>query len=320
MSGVTSATGGFLGQLANNSAAVKRQLEAAQVQQSTGYVSDSYSGLGSGARTSLDLSPAVQHLQVWQGNIDTATSKLGLTQTVLTQISSIASDFYARTNALGDAGVSEAGTIGTAAKSALAQVSQLLNTRDGNVYIFAGQDTSNPPLPSTDPAVVGAAVLASDTATAPFSATIGTSVPQIEVGDGQRVPVGALANQNTQATSAAPTTGSYARDILRALASLATVTNSTQGAAVADDTRARLRSAIGAISDETGALGNVQADLAKRKDSLAATQTALSGQLANAQDVDIAATFTRVSALQTQLQASYQVLAGAKGLSLANYL
>ncbi len=315
MSGLTSVTGGFLGQLANNSASIKRQLDAAQVQQSTGYVSNTYSGLGSSTRTSLDLSPAVQQLQTWQSNIDTATGRLAVTQTALTQITSIASDFFARTNALSDAGASQAGTIGAQARSALEQVAQLLNTKIGDVYVFAGDDTANAPVPKTDAATLIAAVQSGGPG--PFSPTIGGAVPpQIEVGDGQQVPVGVVADRNTLTS----TSGSYAHDILQALASLAGVTPATDNATISSNARGLLGGAISAIANESGALGNVQADLAKRRDSLAAMQTVLSGQLANAQDTDLAATLTRVATLQTQLQASYQVFAGAKNLSLANYI
>ena len=38
------------------------------------------------------------------------------------------------------------------------------------------------------------------------------------------------------------------------------------------------------------------------------------------EDVDLAAALTRVSALQTQLQASYQIIAGGRNLTLARYL
>lgn len=315
------ATGGpsLLAALAENSGLVRQQLAAALQQQSTGKVSDTYAGLGSAVRTSVDLRPALQHTQVWQTNIDTASSRLDVTQTALKQISAIAANFYAQTATINDINGAGAASLADDAKAALQQVSQLLNTRDGNTYVFAGQNPDTAPLPSTDPAVVGAAVLASDTATAPF-ASLGTAVPQVEVGDGQTVAVGLLANQNTLATSEAPTTGSYARDLLRGLATLSNLTSGTATLAVGADTRARLGSVVKALATETGALGTVQADLAARKDTLAATQTALTQQVSNVEDVDPAAVLTRVSALQTQLQASYQVIAGVKSLTLANFI
>ena len=312
---------GLLQRLAQNATTLKAQLDTELQRQSTGLVAQDYAGLGTDARTSLDLRPAMQHQQVWQHNVDALSSRLTITQSTLTQITSIASTFYAQVNNLNGLSDSVAANIGVSAKAALTQVAQLLNTKAGDVYVFAGQDTANPPLPSTDPAVLGPALLASDVPTdPPFSATIGTATPEVEIGDGQRLPAGLLANQNTLAISAAPTTGSYMRDIMRALATLATVTDAPSGQAVAADTRTRLASAIGAIGSESGALGNLQAEMQTRQAALATTQTALDKQVSNVEDVDMAATLTNISALQTQLQASYQIIAGVKNLTLSSYL
>lgn len=310
----------LLTRLADNSNAVKRQLDVALQQEGTGKITDAYAGLGTGLRTSLDLRPALQHLQTWQDNIDRASTRLDVTQSALKQISAIAHEYYAKTNDINSVGVSEVSSIAVTAKQALEQVAQLLNSKAGDIYVFAGQDTANPPIPNTDPAAVGADLLASDTATPPFSTTIGTAVPTVEVGDGQRVQVGLLANANTLSTSGAPTTGSYMRDVMRALATLANLTDGPTAQATAADVRLRLRSAIGAMADETGALGDIQSGLATRKATLAATQTATAKQVSNAEDIDMAATLTKISSLQTQLQASYQLIAGAKGLSLVNVL
>ena len=312
--------GALLTRLSDNSAAVRRQLDAATVQASTGRIAETYAGLGAGARTSLTLRPQVTQAAAWQANIDGAGGRMDVAQSALRGISAIAADFYAKAGAINGLIPSEAASIAATARVALAQVSQLLNSRYGDTYVFAGQDTANPPIPDTSPAVVGAAVLASDTATAPFSATLGTVPPTVEVGEGQRVQVGLLANRNTLTPSAAPTTGSYLRDVLRALATLTTATAGPGLQALAADTRTRLESAIDAMGIEAGALGDVQSSLSARKAQLTETVTALGNQVSNAEDVDLAATLTRVSLLQTQLQASYRLIAGAKDLSLARFL
>lgn len=320
MIGATAPEPGLLARLTQAGSLVRQRLDAALEQQSSGHVADSYGGLGTLARTSLDLRPALRHHQVWQANIDQAAGRLDATQAALTRIGGIAAEFYARTNDVNHTGTSEVASLAAAAKQALEQVAQALNTRVGNAYVFAGQDTDTPPVPDTDPAVVGAALLASDTATAPFSANIGAALPTVEVGEGQRVATGVLANRNTLAVSAAPTTGSYMRDVMRALATLATLVDGPGVEAVAADTRTRLYGAIGAMSNETGALGDLQRGLETRKVALAATETALTKQVSDIEDVDMAATLVRVASLQTQLQASYQVIAGARDLSLARFL
>ena len=313
-------TYGLLGVLVQDSATVSSQLSAATQQSATGKVADSYAGLGAAARVSLDLRPQLAQQATWSANIDSATARLGVAQSALAAISGVASDFYAKMPSLNGLSPGAAAGVAAQARTALEQVAGLLNSKVGNTYVFAGQDTANPPVPDTSAAALVTALLASDTAAAPFSATIGTAVPTVEVGDGQRQPVGVLATANTLVASAAPTTGSYVRDIMRALATLSTATDGPGLQAVAADTTARLKSAISAAASEAGVLGNVQAGLATRKTQLAETQAALAAQVSGAEDVDMAATLTQVSALQNQLQASYRLISGSKALTLAQYL
>ena len=316
--------GGLVGQLTLNSDTIRARLNTALEQESTGKIAGNYGGLGAaGARPRLDLRPAEQHLQTWQHHIGTASARLGVAQSALTQIGSIAAKFYAQTNNINNVGDSEVSSIAATAKVALQQVAQFLNTKSGDVYVFSGQDTATPPLTSTDPSVIGPELLATPPTTAPFSSTIGTAVPTVEVGEGQAVQVGLLANQNTLATSQPPTSGSYIRDILTSLATLANLTDgptASTASTTAASVRSTLGSAVTALSDEQGALGYLQSGLTTRQATLAATQTALSQQVSNAEDVDAVATLTTVQSLQAQLQASYQLIAGVKSLTLSSYL
>lgn len=310
----------LLSSLVESSATVRGQLTQVQQQVASGKISETYAGLGNQARTSLDLRPAISHYGVWQSNINAAPGRLDVTQSALSSISSIAADFFARSNSIDTTDAIAVGGIATQARAALQQVAGLLNSKSGDLYVFAGTDTNNPPVPNTDPAVVGSSVLASDTARAPFSTTLTGTVTQIEVGEGQFVHVGVLANANSLAVSQAPTTGSYMRDTLKALASLAGLTTGTGAAATAASARGYLNSAISAMATETGALGQTAKSLTQRQTGLAQISTALTTQLSSVEDVDLAAAITKASALQTQLQASYQIIAQSKSLSLANFL
>lgn len=310
---------GQMVRLLSQSAGVRRQLTQANQQVASGRIAETYAGLGTGARVSLNLRPQIAHETAWQANIDRASGRLEATQTALKGISEIASDLYARTNTLNGLNPSEADSVAALARQGLERVAQLLNTKVGDVYVFAGQDTGTPPVPDTSVAALAGPLLADDPV-APFSATIGTTPPQIEVGEGERVTAGLLANRNTLTTSAAPTTGSYMRDIMRGLAALTTVANGPALQSVAADTRTRLSGAVSAIVLEAGALGGVQAGLATRKTQSQATATALEAQVSDAENVDLAETLTRVTGLQTQLQASYQIIAGVRDLTLSRYL
>ena len=119
-------------------------------QASTGLIADNYAGLGTGAPVSLDLQPQIANLQTWQNNVDAATGRMSVAQSALTQIQSIAADFYAQLNNVQGVNASAVDTIAASARDALSQVASLLNTQDGGVYVFAGQDTANPPVPDRD--------------------------------------------------------------------------------------------------------------------------------------------------------------------------
>ncbi len=307
-------------QLLSRSGSVRQQLTDANQQASTGRVAETYGGLGAGARVSLDLRPQIAHQQGWQTNIDSASGRLEVTQSALKGIKDIASNLFAQINTLDGLSPSAASSVASLAGQGLERIAQLLNSKVGDVYVFAGQDTSNPPVPTTNAAALTSALLATPATNAPFSTTLGTTAPTVEVGEGERVQVGLIANKNTLAVSQAPTTGSYIRDIMTALATLTTATNGPTLAATAATARAQLSSGLSAVGLEAGALGNLQADLKSRKEQSATTVTSLQAQVSGAEDVDLAGTLTRVASLQTQLQASYQVIAGLRDLTLSKYL
>lgn len=310
----------FLSRLVSNTATIRDQLDQTQEQVASGYLSDSFSGLGNQARTSLTLTPAIANQTAYSKNIDAAQGRLDVTQSALTSISSVASKFFAEINTYNANDPDSTQILAAHAKAALQQVGNLLNSKLGDIYVFAGQYTDQAPVPNTDPAVLSASLTSSTTGPAPFSSSIGTTVPTIEVGNGDTVQVGLLADKNTLATSTGVTTGSYIRDTLTALAQLAGLSTSSTASTDVTTARGYLTSAVSAIATEAGSLGNIQSSLTTRQTNITSLTTALKKQLSSAQDVDAAAAITKASILQTQLQASYQIIAGAKSLSLANYL
>jgi flagellin-like hook-associated protein FlgL len=231
-----------------------------------------------------------------------------------------------------------------------------LNTQDGDNYLFAGQDTANAPVPSgnnilssgfylqINAAVAGlsangasattAATLtiasSNATGTSPFSTYLSQSVSAIsatvvQTGEGGTVQTGLLASGNSVAVSSGTsTTGSYMRDLMRALATLGSMTSSQVNdpgfGALVQDTSASLTGVVSAMATDAGVLGNTQANLATTKTQLSATTTALTGQLSSVQDVDMAAALSKLTSMQTQLQASYRLITGENSLSLMNFL
>jgi flagellar hook-associated protein 3 FlgL len=351
-----------------NANTVKQQLDTLTNQASTGLIGNTYAGLGAGASVSLNLRPQIANLQTWQNNVDAANGQMSVTQSTMNSIESIASNFYAQLNNLEGVASSEIDSVAANARDALSQVANLLDTQDGGVYVFAGQDTGNPPVPDPDNilntgfytqintavtnlATNGAAATANTTfavansnaaGTSPFStwlsqpyATVQASLPTVQVGQTQTETIGIPASANGLIPTSAPgsttivggppaSTGSYMRDVLRALATIGSLSssqaNDTGFQDLVQDTRVSLNGAVTAMNEDIGVLGDVQSSITTTQSQLSDTQTALTAQASSAEDVDMAATLSQISLVQTQLQASYQLIAGQSGLSLVKFL
>src|ERR1700722_14742853 len=239
---ISSAAGASdFGQMANlisDSATVKQNLDNLTIQISTGLVSNTYAGLGSGAAVSLNLEPQIAALTTWQNNINQAASSMQVTQTAMTQMQQIAANFLAQTGNLEGSDASEVDSVAASARQALMQVADLLDTQDGNAYVFSGQDSGNPPVPQPNSilssqfytqiaaqvgqlgtqgaATTAANALAIAGSSAPGLSPFATYLsqlagsaqpPAIQIGDGQTASVGLLASSNSAVTSTGvPTT------------------------------------------------------------------------------------------------------------------
>ncbi len=357
MSGAIGSTGyGLLTQLLAGSNTVQQQLNTLTEQASNGLIGNTYAGLGNGAAIALDLQPQVAMLQTQQHNVDAATTRLNVTQTAMTQLQSIASTFVANMNNLPGANGSEVASIAAAARSALTQVVNLLDTQDGNTYVFAGQDSQSPPVPNPDGILSSGFATQISTAVAglttngaaatqtsilgiassnspgisPFSAYLSQpaaspQVPYIQVGPRQIVQTGILASANTAAVSTGPsTTGSYMRDLMSALATIGSLTpaqeNDPNFATLVQNSRTNLTGVVRTMAEDVGVLGDQQTRLINIQTGLSNTQTALTTQVGNVEDVNMASTLSQLTQTQTRLQASYQLIAGMAGLSLVKYL
>jgi flagellin-like hook-associated protein FlgL len=349
---------GLLATLTGDTNTIQTRLDTLTDQASTGSVSTTYAGLGSSASISLDLNPEIANLKTWQSNINAATGVMGVAQTAMTQIQQIASNLYSQLDGLQGTDGSEVDSIAASARDALSEVAGLLDTTDGNTYVFGGADSSNPPVPDPDDitssgfytqiaaavgnlGTAGADATASATlniassdatGTTPFSAymsqsaaTLQAEQPVVQTGQGQTTPIALLASANSAVTSSgSSTTGSYMRDLLRALATVGSLSSSQQSDAGFDDlvqdTRTSLNGAISAMASDAGVLGNRHSALTATQTELSDTQTALTTQLSGVQDVDMATTLSNISLVQTELQASYQMIETVSSLSLAKFL
>ena len=352
---------GMMSNLISDTASVKQKLDQLTEQISSGLVSDTYGGLGASASVSLNLNPQIADLQTWQNNINAAAGTMQVTQTAMTQIQQIASNFLSQTENLEGSDSSEVDTIAASAQQALVEVAGLLDTQSGDTYVFGGADSTNPPVPDPDSILSngfytqvaaqvqalgaqGASATITNTVGIASSNAVGTSpfsaymsqpasslqAPAIQVGQGQTATVGLLASANSFVTSQGTTTtpptstGSYIRDVMMALATMGSLSSSQVSDSgfqtLVQSTNATLTGAVSAMAEDAGVLGNTQTALTTSQTTMQDTATALTTQVGNVQDVDVAQAMTNLSLVQTQLSASYQVIASMSGLSLAKFL
>jgi flagellar hook-associated protein 3 FlgL len=346
-----------LGQLTADLTRIKLNFDTLTEQASSGLIANTYAGLGGGAPIALSLAPQIDSLQLAQTNIATASGPAQITQTAMTQIGSIAANLMSEMPTLDALSPSAVDTVAANARGALAQVADLLDSKYGDVYVFAGQDTSNPPVPNPDQVTTsgfytqisasvgnltlnGAAATVAATLTIASSTSFGTSPfsstylaqsassltpPAVATGEGQSRTLGLLASANIgPASTGTSTTGSYMLDLMRALATVGSMSSAQVSdpnfAALVADTRTSVTGAITAMNTDVGILGEQQSSLTSLSTTLGETQTALTGQLTTATNVDMAATLSNLSLMQTQLQESYQLIAADSGLSLARIL
>ncbi len=354
--GSTNASYGIMETLIASSKSVHQQLDTLTEQASTGMVSQTYAGLGSGAGVSVNLHPQLNQLQTYQNNINQAAATMQVTQSAMTQMQQIAATFVANMPKLNNLNAVQVDSVAANARAALSEVAGLLNSKDGNTYVFAGQDSSNPPVPSPSAILssgfytdINAAVtsLAANGASATTAATLATassnaagtspfsaymsqpasaiSAPVVQTGESTTVQVGLLASANSVASSSgSSTTGSYMRDLMRALATIGSMSSSQVNAsgfgALVKNTTDSLNGVVSAMATDTGILGNTQSNLTHVQTLLTATATALNGQVSSVEQVDMAATLSNLANMQTQLQASYKLIAGESTLSLVKFL
>lgn len=359
MSGITSISGQVYGpmtQIIDNSAATLAQMNKLTEQSSTGLVSQTYAGLGdSVAQTVLSVAPQITSANAQIAAINATTGPMTVQQNALTQISALTTGIVSQLSSLNTLDTSGVTTVTAAAQQALVQVANLLDTQDGGVYVFGGQDGGEPPVPdpnditssgfytqiqsaianlaSNGAASTSASVLATASSnaagTTPFSTglTASPGLPSVTLANGQQVTTGIAANSNAFVTSSGAgttSTGSYMRDILAGLASIASLTPSqisgTGFQSFLESTQSSLVAANDSLNDDAGVLGNIQTELATQATNLGTTVTALTNQVSNADAADAAATITQISTVQTALESSYQLIAGMKALNLAYYL
>ena len=339
-------------------AMLRSRFETLTRQISDGRVGPGLGDIAPAVPRAVDLRGEIARRAAYTTVIDRTLGQTQVAQNSLGALYAIANRAFELAQSASTANPQGVRAAATEARIALAQAAELLNTQYGGIYVFGGQDATRPPLPAAsaindsgmvqqvivavqglranDAATVWAATggaASSDTpGVTPFSdytsdparglADARASVPGA---DGQRVAVGLFANRNAGTTSTGETTGSWARDLLRGLATLSALGDDQLAQGTPFDTlmvslRSGLRAASGGIGQEQSALGVAEARLEDMRTDHASVTSILTVQLATIEDVDMAEVITRMQATQAQLEASYRAISMASQLTLTRFL
>lgn len=349
----------LLSRLDTDSAALRLRVELLTRQSGTGRKTDTIGDLAPQLPRALALRGEIGRREAYGSAIGEALGRATTTGAALQRLSDIASDFADDVAMKLDPNdTASLALVASRAKAAMVEVGQLLNSQSNGEYLFGGSDFANPPVPDPDGlpnsgmarqiaaavASLGggnAATVAAATKTAamddgagvtPFSAFLsdparGLAEPRrsVPVGDGQSLSYGIAANRNGAVASTGETTGSWARDLLRGLASLAALgpdqaASAADFRALADTIRQGLRSAADGLADEQGALGQTEQRLQAAQQRHSGLTDILQAQLGGIEEVDLASTLTRLQAARTALEASYTALGKLGTLTLTRFL
>lgn len=348
--------------LTNDTMQLRGRIETLTRQSITGLKAEKLGDLGPGVARAVSLRAELGRRELSGQAVEQALGRTAVMQNSLERLTEIAREFRTKAATRITAGdTSSLMTVQSDARAALVEVAHLLNTRHAGEYLFGGSDVTRPPitdpeglatgpmaqriaaevadLPNKGAAATSAATrgiaqsnaagvtpfsdhLAADAALPPEEQEARRAVPSP---DGQLIGYGIIAGRNADAISRGETTGSWARDLMRNLMSLAALSPEQMSDRANFDAfigslRDGLSSAELALGEEAGALGTVEARMEsaqRRHDDLS---TALSKQLADIEEVDVADVLVRLQASRNALEASYRAISSLRELTLANFL
>src|SRR6185312_2222002 len=126
----------------------EQSLNDVLLQQSTGNKAPTYAGVAPQAGQLLNVDSLSNQAQGFLDNINSATTRLNLTDTALQGIGSLATNFQQELQQLQSSPTPP--NISDLARTTLQQLGSLLNSADGTQFLFSGSQQSAPPVASVN--------------------------------------------------------------------------------------------------------------------------------------------------------------------------
>lgn len=326
----------------------QQQLADAEKEVSSGTFADLGLQLGSTSGQLLSLTAQADRLSAYTTGNNLAGSRLTATATALTSLQTTATTFMKMLTTDSTGGGSTAGLPDSAASNLQALIAGL-NTTVNDQAIFGGLNTATAPLAGYTATSAGkTAVDDAFTATFGFAQTdpaaasitadqmssflTGTFADLYNPGSyAANWSTATDATQTTEIAAGQTVTSSVSANetAMRQLAQAYTMVAEFTGArsplsaaaqqAVMKTAMAVTSLGMSGVTDIQAAVGVQQSAITTSTTLIAAQATMIAGHTSELHDSDTLAINTRISSLQTQLQASYELTAALKKLSLTDY-
>jgi len=288
----------------------KSTADSLQLQITTGLKSTNFSGIAPQSAQLVNLSDQQAKQQGYIDTINTVSTRLQVMGLSIGSIETLATQFVG--NLPTDAYNTQGETIQEQAKQVLGQVAGYLNTQDGANYVFSGNNTSSPPVDTDGLPNPGSLTAASDVAPPNGYYEGDDGIAQATVDNNVTLSYGVNANN--------PAFEQFIR-VLNFLAN-APAFDQSNATDVANVNRATqmLNSVVTQLQTLQGTNALQQGQLSNQLDNHKSALALAQGSIADIAKVDPATAITQLDTLQTQLQASYQIIGILQQLSLVNYM
>lgn len=281
-----------------NVSQVENTLNNEQIQISSGYVSQTFAGLGGNVDQFVALNAQVSRLQNYQQNNTSLLSELNTTNTTLTQIQQIATSLQSLISSQ-ISGTASAAAFNQQLLSNQTALAGELNTTFAGNYLFGGTNTNTPPVK------------------VPLPAPLQVGTPDSAYYQGSAEDVTARIADDQVITNSVRADNTAFQQIFAGIAQALQAGGSTAQLQNAETLVSRgLQGVIAASATVNANIVNVQ-DVNTENQSF---QTYYQGLTDSISKADVVSLSSQVAQNQSVLEASFETFSRISSLNLSNYL
>lgn len=291
-------TFGHSSSILQNALNTQAKMAEKQIQESTGYISSTYAGLGTDAGHIVDLEVSVERASSYIDAAEQAVSRIEIMYSALDGVNEILTDARASLSTLTTD--EDTSTLQASAESYLEDIVSFLNTQYQGRYLFSGSSTTTQPVDLSSYSATSLTDVNTD-----YYQGDDTTI-SVKVGDERTVSYGVTADSEGL------------EQAIRALSYLANADPlDTEELDDIGEILIDAQDAVIYLQSSLGMKSSTLETIAANEEEFVASASDLAIEL---KSVDIAQVAVDVANYETQLEASYAALGTVTDLSLLDYL